>query len=237
MLSKILNAGDKIELEKIGPTAMSMDSSQKIILVSQIYDILDDETLSIAMPIVEGRVIPLSVGSRYEACFYAGKGLYQTRLIVKERKKQDGLFILIVEVQSALKKFQRRQYFRLSCTIDMQYKVLTQEEVASFQGGEDAIIMDTGFKDGVALDISGGGIRFTSEEKLENDDMVLVSLEIPLDQQSIYLMMGKVILSGLIPNRSDLYEHRVEYQELDKKIRENLIHFIFEEERRQRKKE
>ena len=237
MLSKILKVGDKIELEKIGPTSFSMDSSQKIILGSQIYDILDDETLSIAMPIVEGRVIPLSVGSRYEACFYAAKGLYQTRLIVKERKKQEGLFILIVEVQSELKKFQRRQYFRLSCTMDMQYKVLTEEEVSSFQGGQEAIIMDTGFQDGVALDISGGGIRFTSEEKLENDNMVLVSLEIPLDKQSIYLMMGKVISSGLIPNKSGLYEHRVEYQELDRKIRENLIHFIFEEERRQRKKE
>lgn len=237
MLSKILKVGDKIELEKIGPTSFSMDSSQKVILGSQIYDILDDETLSIAMPIVEGRVIPLSVGSRYEACFYASKGLYQTRLIVKERKKQEGLFILIVEVQSELKKFQRRQYFRLSCTMDMQYKILTEEEVANFQGGQEEIIMDTGFHDGVALDISGGGIRFTSEEKLENDNMVLVSLEIPLDKQSIYLMMGKVISSGLIPNKSGLYEHRVEYQELDKKIRENLIHFIFEEERRQRKKE
>ncbi len=237
MLSSILKVGDKIELEKIGPTSFSMDSAQKIILVSQIYDILDDETMSIAMPIVEGRVIPLSVGSRYGACFYASKGLYQTRLIVKERKKQEGLFILIVEVQTELKKFQRRQYFRLSCTMDMQYKILSEEEVSSFQDGQQEIVMDMGFQDGVALDISGGGIRFTSEEKLDNDKMVLVSLEIPLDRQSIYLMMGRVISSNLIPNKENLYEHRVEYQELDRKIRENLIHFIFEEERRQRKKE
>ncbi len=147
------------------------------------------------------------------------------------------MFILIVEVQTELKKFQRRQYFRLSCTMDMQYKILSEEEVSSFQDGQQEIVMDIGFQDGVALDISGGGIRFTSEEKLDNDKMVLVSLEIPLDRQSIYLMMGRVISSNLIPNKDNLYEHRVEYQELDRKIRENLIHFIFEEERRQRKKE
>ena len=119
----------------------------------------------------------------------------------------------------------------------MQDKILSEEEVSSFQDGQQEIVMDIGFQDGVALDISGGGIRFTSEEKLDNDKMVLVSLEIPLDRQSIYLMMGRVISSNLIPNKDNLYEHRVEYQELDRKIRENLIHFIFEEERRQRKKE
>lgn len=237
MLSKTLSVGDRIELEKLAPMSL-VEPAKKIAFVSEIYEILDEDTLAIAMPIFEGKVVPLGVGTRYEACFYTSKGMYQTRIIVKQRYKEGSFFVLHVQVMEQLKKIQRRQYFRLSCTIDVQYKVLTDEAVKSFLSGEQTIVEDVGFIDGVVLDISGGGMRFTSEQPLEKDDVVLVSIIIPSGNESQnYLILGSVLRTGVIKTKEDRYEHRIEYKDLDKKVRERLIHFIFEEERRQRKRD
>ena len=50
-------------------------------------------------------------------------------------------------------------------------------------------------------------------------------------------MVGKVLAVRELENRKGTFEHRVQYYNLDVNIREEIIRFIFEEERKSRKKE
>lgn len=238
MISKVLGIGNKIELTRSAAAENIDDARNKRMYISQIVDIIDEDKMKIGMPMEQGKVIPLPINARLDACFYTSHGLYQGRIIVTDRYKEGQIFILVVELVSSLKKYQRRQYFRLGCVIDIKYRKIFDEEVEEYAQNNNMIIEADDFMEGTALDISGGGIRFVSEEQLEKDRDIFIVLEITYeDQTKTYGLLGKVIMSYQAKSREDLYEHRVEFINMQGGVRESLIKYIFEEERRQRQKQ
>jgi c-di-GMP-binding flagellar brake protein YcgR len=238
MLSKILTLGDKIELSK-ARTIKTEDqiTETKRVFISQVLDIIDEDRLKIGMPMEGGNIVTLSINSRIDACFYTKGGLYQSRLIVKDRYKEGSVFILVVELTTELIKYQRRQYFRLGCTIDINYKDISKEEyeiLLNSQTFDDKLLE----LDGVVLDISGGGMRFVSGKRLLKEQIIMINLEVSYgNNNNKYSLFGKIITSNEIPNRNGMFEHRVEYLNMNGGTREALIRYIFEEERRQRQRE
>lgn len=238
MISKVLGIGNKIELTRPAAAENIDDAKNKRMYISQIVDIIDEDKMKIGMPMEHGKVIPLPVNARLDACFYTSHGLYQGRIVVTDRYKEGQIFILVAELVSSLKKYQRRQYFRLGCVIDIKYRKIFDEEVEEYAQNNNMIIEADDFMDGTALDISGGGIRFVSGEQLEKDRDIFIVLEITYeDQTKTYGLLGKVIMSYEAKSRKDLYEHRVEFINMQGGVRESLIKYIFEEERRQRQKQ
>lgn len=242
MLSKIVSLGDKLELVKAGSENKKKELGEEPEkkYISQVYDILSEDELKIAMPIVEGRVIPLPINGRYDLCFFTSGGLYQCKAIITDRYKEGGLFVLQIELTSDLKKFQRRQYFRLECTMDIMYKVITKEELVEIITDKEKLQMflQSGLDRGVALDLSGGGMRFTSRQQHKPGDCMIAVMKIKKQGvDSLCVLPGTVLRSYNVQNRRDLFEHRVEYNNLNPNMREALIKFIFEEERRLRQKD
>lgn len=238
MISKVLCVGNRIELSRTQVVeAMGEPMEKQKVYVSQILEILDDEKIKIGMPMEKGKVIPLPVNSRLDACFYTEKGLYQGRLLVTDRYKEGTIYVLIVEVISSLQKFQRRQYFRLGCVIDIKYQKITDSEVEEYIK-EGSLELEEGlFTEGTALDISGGGVRFVSQERLSKNQEIFMSLEVIYDHQvRSYGLLGEVIQSDEARSGVGLYEHRVEFINIKGSVRESLIKYIFEEERHQRQK-
>ncbi|MDD3660025.1 MAG: PilZ domain-containing protein, partial [Lachnospiraceae bacterium] len=86
--------------------------------------------------------------------------------------------------------------------------------------------------------ISGGGIRFVSEKLYEADSMVLCNFMVPInDKPKQYSIIGLVLQIRIIEERQGLYEHRIQYIGMGRDEREEIIKFIFEEERKNRKRE
>ena len=98
--------GNKIELVRLDQVIRN--EQNKKVYVSKIYDILDQDKLQIAMPIFEGRIVPLDLDERYTACFYTERGLLQCNVQVTSRYKSGNLFFLDVKLLGALEKVQRR---------------------------------------------------------------------------------------------------------------------------------
>ena len=122
----------------------------------------------------------------------------------------------------------------------MSYFELTPEE-AELESAEIAFekIRDEDFyekeRKGIIVDISGGGVRFTSTEELQNDSYILITVRLSsgkVDKQ--YYLIGKIITCTKIENVVSMYENRVQFMLKDDKTREEIIRFIFEEERKSR---
>ncbi len=242
MLSKLVSLGDRLELTAPAKMQQNKEDNEpqphKKTYVSQVYDVLEDEQLKIAMPIVEGRVIPLPLHGRYDVTFFTAGGLYQAKSVIVERYKEDGLFILVIELTSELKKYQRRQYFRLEYTMDVEYVELTKEEVISVLTDADTMdnMLEGDMKAGTILDISGGGLRFTTPKQMKPNTCILVKINIGLTQPEEYGIVGYVISSTESEKKEKVYINRIEFKNLKNATREKLIKFIFETERRIRKK-
>ena len=93
-------------------------------------------------------------------------------------------------------------------------------------------------KQSVVVDISGGGLRFLSGQRYEPGSMLYINYYLLKNGESkLYEIIGKVLSVKELENRPDTYEHRVQYYGMDGKTREEIIKYIFEEERKNRKRE
>lgn len=243
MLSKIIGVGNKIELTKVSRT--SSDEFEEIaqnnkVYVSQVYDIIDEDRIKIAVPVEGRKVVLMPNNTRIDACFFTSKGLYQGRFIVVDRYKEGSLMIQVIELINELRKFQRRQYFRLDCTMSITYRVIEEEDLEKYYQYENLSeeLGNEVMLPAIALDISGGGMRFVSKIRHNKDETLAILLGINYGEIiKQYGLLAKVIGVSTSKSNSSLYEHRVEFSNVTSGVREDIIKYIFDEERKRRKKE
>lgn len=238
MISRYLTVGDKLEIETIGDTgADGIDSGRKTYR-SELYDIVSEDQIKIAMPMEQMKVILLPVDGEYSLCFYTKNGLYQCIGRVIERYKTDNLFVLVIELITGLQRYQRREYYRLNCVLDMKCKQIDEKDFQT--GHEQVFFLDTDltFDNGIMVDISGGGARFISQVKYPKGAMIRFIFSLYVNgQMNEYKLVGKVLKSRELENRLDNYEHRIQFVNMMNDDRESIIRYIFEEERKIRHRE
>ena len=235
---RLLSEGDKIEFRDI-VSQEDLDAGIKPrVYVSQIYEFTGNNIIKTAMPISKGKLVPLDKGRKYDTFFFTSKGIYQCITRIINRSKSDKLYTLEIEQVTELKKFQRRQYFRLEKTIPIYYAELSDEDYLSIlkthHFPESMRDIDM-FENADTLDISGGGMRFVGKRQIETGKRMLIMFDInDRERQIKFRLPATVILSFKVPNRIGMYEHRIEYENITREYRELLIKYIFEEERKKR---
>lgn len=237
MLSKFLRPGDRIELQMVEHHRQNEDSQR--VFISEIHEIISEDQMEIVMPMEKTKLILLPVDVEYDLTIYGQQGLFQCFARVIDRYKSNNVYILVVELTTNLRKHQRREYYRYSCALDMANRELEENEIKAIELREPFLLTPgLPIKRSVIVDISGGGLRFVSEQKYEPESLIYCSYSlINKDQKKQYEIVGKVLTVTELSNRRGSYEHRVQYVDLDKDVREEIIRFIFEEERKNRKKE
>ncbi len=93
-------------------------------------------------------------------------------------------------------------------------------------------------KRSVIVDISGGGLRFMSNQRYEPESLLYCSYHLIVGgERKRYEIIGKVLSVKELQNKPGTFEHRVQYYNVDVETREAIIKYIFEEERRSRKRD
>ncbi len=239
MLSKFVSVGDKIDLQAVGRLEGYSDESEGKTYYSKVYDILSEDTLEILMPMEKTKLILLPVDSEYNMVIYQESGLYQCLVRVIDRYKSSNVFILVVELESNLRKFQRREYYRFSCALEMCARNLEEEEIQAVENSLPyALTPGLPLKQSIIVDISGGGLRFISSQRYEPDSLLYINYNLLVEnEKKPYEIIGKVLSVKELENRRGFFEHRVQYYNMSHKTREEIIKYIFEEERKNRRKE
>jgi c-di-GMP-binding flagellar brake protein YcgR len=246
MLQEVLSIGDKIDIKPIGRNGKPVAGARTY--VSQLVDFVDPDVINIAAPIVLGRTIPLQVGESFNLCFYTEKGLYRCNALVLSNHRENKTIITVVRITTNLEKFQRREYYRLECIYDIEYRSIPLEEQIlekklkdnNYRNAEERAEismklqeMDKEWKTASITDISGGGAKFTSESPLHNGDKIRMRLSfINSPGNKNMIICALVIATGRILTRTGVHEHRVQFDSIPQKDREVLIKYIFEQERK-----
>ncbi len=240
MLSRCITEGDKVELQAIDRKTDGQTDEKQKTYYSQVLTILSEDTLEITMPMEQTKLILLPVDGEYELVFYAGKGtLYQCFARIIDRYKSNNVYMLAVELTSNLRRYQRREYYRFSCALEMCARTLEEEEVQALKEKDSFVLQpNLPIKRSVIVDISGGGLRFMSSQRYEPDSLIYCGYQlIEGSKRKQYEVVGKVLAVKELENRPGTYEHRVQYYNMDMNTREEIIKFIFEEERKNLKKD
>ena len=238
MISNVISVGNKVELQSV-KLQPGEEGDGKQIYTTEVYDLLSEERLELLMPMEKTKLILLPVGEEYDVVFYGQSGLYQCFAKVVDRYKSGSVYILVLELSSNLRRHQRRAYYRFSCALDMRSRTLEEEEV---QAVEQKAVYDLTpglpLKRSIIADISGGGLRFLSDQRYEPEQLIYCSYQLLNGgKNKLYEVVGKILAVRELDKRPGIFEHRVQYVNLDPATREEIIKFIFEEERKTRKRE
>ncbi len=239
MLSKFVKVGDKLELETIEDEEFK-ELHEKKNYRSQVYDIVSEDQVKIAMPMEQGKVVLLPVDGEYNMCFYAQSGLYQCLARVIDRYKADNVFVLVMELTTDIRKYQRREYYRLNCVLDMKVREVVKTERDDYNVSEHVYFLDTDitFSNGTMVDISGGGARFISKTQYPKGCNIQFAFGLFVSGKlTEYRLLGRVLYSEELASRPGAFEHRIQFVNIMNDERESIIKFIFEEERKIRRRE
>ena len=235
-LAKYITEGSKVDIKRNG----SIRKTQIKIYHSQLHSILSEDKIEITMPMEQNKIVMLLTGVEYDLSFYSYNGVYHCRAKVVGRGKRDNKFLLQMELTTDLHKDQRREFYRFNCALEMKFRVLSEEEVKTFEDSDfldDPVIEDKPMKRGIIVDISGGGLRFAADHTIKEGSTILCRYKLePGDAAKEYEVLGKILGSKPSQNREDIFEHRVQFVNIDDEAREEIIRFIFETERKIRRK-
>lgn len=243
-MSDLMQPGDRIDIQLVYQVERRQNGEDIEVKTykSKICDWLSDTNMEILMPTEGGKIVLFQSGLRCEMIVYTKRGMYKVNVKTKERYKQNNLYMLVMEIVETPVKFQRREFFRISYIAEMKFYRVTPE-IAELQTTEELFRaihdpeaqIETG--KGTIQDISGGGVRFVTAQKEKIGSYLVVELHLSSDNfnENFYLL-SKVVSSESMLESAEQYSNRVKFIYKDLKDRESIVRFVFEEERRIRKK-
>jgi c-di-GMP-binding flagellar brake protein YcgR len=221
----------KLEIEAYNNLGEKYD----FILISQLESVDSDVKAVIYAPIREGVIFPLRIGSFINIYFSVKVAendyhLYKFKAQVIARKIRDGIAMLLIEIESDIIRVQRRQFFRFVHMMPVKYRWLQDEKKENDETEAEKV-----YKDTFTIDISGEGICIYTEEKPVNGSKVECIL--PLDSDGKMIFRGKIVRVSRCNNEGKFnYENGVSFIDISEREREKLIKFIFDIQRKLRKK-
>nr|MBP3598259.1 flagellar brake protein [Eubacterium sp.] len=250
MQKVVINVGDKIELTHV--RSATRRKLEEHTYTSQLLEYDGLRTAKISMPISGGKIIPLEVNDEYALCFFSSSALYRCRARVIERRREENVYVLMMEFMSLPKKYQRRQFYRLDCTLSVRYRVISDEEktlrdfLATNQFEDPALEeayekkldeFSRDWQDALMTDISGGGVRFQCQQIVEPGVFVEIAIPLTFDAKNIpFKGIAKVVSRVDLPGEN-ISEERCEFEDISKQDRELIVKYVFEEQKRRLRKE
>jgi c-di-GMP-binding flagellar brake protein YcgR len=218
-----LISGVKLELEIYN----NMDEVIDINFISQFEWAAKEDVAYIAAPIHEGNIYPVRLGSKLNGYFINKDDLFKCKAIVLDRTVRDNLAYLKIELKGDIEKIQRRQFFRFDYSVPITYRIVTSMNPEVNQ--------KIPFIKTITRDLSGGGLCLLLEEKVNIGEQV--ECELPVNNEKVVRFFGKVTRSSMRdPEEKYKFEIGVSFRKIEYKDREAVIGFIFEEQRKLRKK-
>ena len=231
MIEKYFSPGGKVELHPIKKDSKG-DGGKSKIYISQINQVLEEDKIEIMMPIEQGKLILLPVNSMYKIVVFTSHGLFQSDVRVTERYKSGNIYLQAMELVTPIKKYQRREYYRHSCSLPITTRHLEDGEKGNLVWDQDLPGMP-----GIAIDIGGGGIRFLTEEIYEVEEEIICCMNFETDSGVKEIQaLGKVLSTKEVTKGNEKKEVRVQFEVISNTAREEIIQFIFEDERKRRMK-
>lgn len=249
---KELGIGNKINMLKV-KDAMGVKTKPKQ-YVSQLLDIDSvNKIAKISMPIENKVIVPLEIGDIYRIIIYTSNGLFQCMAKILKRYKEGSIYVLDIQLIGKLEKHQRRQYYRLMCELEIEHRAETTKEIELhekikkniFEDGEEKEkcieeynTLEFEWLSGDVVDISGGGIRFKSNEDYSPESIIIIRTPIVRDcEDTIIPLRARVIRSSKdYAGAYARFDIRAEFVNLDNNVREKLVRYIFDEQRRRMKR-
>lgn len=189
-------------------------------LSTHIEHVKDDGEFIVAAPFYKGQLYPFLAKEHVEMLsIVEGVGIISCDVIVQRRLRNGAVVLVLLERISEIRKTQRRRHYRLPTLLDAEVEPTDRMDFSSLQA--------------IARDISAGGIRCITPEKLFEREHV----KLKVDLNGEVLNLHSSVLESFPINPDDFrFETRFMFDEIPLEQERMIVGYIFEEQRRRRKR-
>lgn len=159
--------------------------------------------------------------------------LYLTYVYIRSSCFEDGKNIVTLEVVSPMERVQRRMHERVSCHARLAFRQVSKECIPEevLHHKEQIRFLSPEYED-TMVDLSGGGIRFTTKKEVKQEDYLYVTFDIQQGEQPVTMaVIGQVVYAEKLRNEQDYFDIRMKYLGISEQEKEQIIHFVFQLER------
>lgn len=188
---------------------------------------VDEKSFSIAVPYHKGEPLILRSGDPIIVKLFTNKERYIFNSRVVGRK-QDQIPLYVLTYPEKVHRLQAREYVRVEITLDVYYQVITEEEKK--QG---KLFNPTA--QALTADLSGGGALLAVDEKLPEGQLLYLEFPIKIKkgERLIQTFARVVRCKSAEGTRKKLLS--IKFEDLGERARDDLIEFLFERMRLQRR--
>ena len=177
-----------------------------------------ESILVVGAPFKQHEVVPLREGTKVtltfwdEAAAYSFEGNIMQRIAVP-------IPMLVLALPNSVVKVQRRNYVRVPALFALSYRSVTKDGLSGPQNS-------------TLLELSGGGMRFLTRNRLERNALLYVQLNLPKGDLQIPVRVCRAVKI----EDSQRYTVSVEFHDISERERDQIIHCVFDIQRTMRKK-
>ena len=177
-----------------------------------------ERLLMVGAPFKHREVVALREGTKVtltfwdEAAAYSFEGKIMQRIAVP-------IPMLVLEMPNSVAKVQRRNYVRVPALYELSFRSVTKEGLSDSQQG-------------TLLDLSGGGMRFLTKNRLESNALVYVQLCLPKGDLQLPVRVCRAVKI----EETKRYTVSVEFHEISERERDQIIRCVFDIQRTMRQK-
>ncbi|MBE5909775.1 flagellar brake protein [Pseudobutyrivibrio sp.] len=216
---------------------------EKSVYISSVFGVTKNKEVIFHIPTRQGHVVTIPMEVPFDVVFNTRQGMFQLSGEIIKRGRLENFPVYVFEPKGELSKVQRRDYYRFKCLFPI--KVLpVPEDVALLPNME---LVESDLEkygntygepvEGTVVDISGGGAKFKAKKDIATERYMYCSFVLSTtNTNKIINVIARRVKTEYIDDLK-LFEHRIEFLFKESEDRETIIKYIFDEERRIRKKE
>ena len=200
----------------------------KDIYKSNIQDIISKNSIAINIPVSGTKSYLPHIGESVVFYVFFFFAYYKYKGTLSSRFLEGGLRLLIIDNIKDLGKIQRREDYRIPISLEISYAHISEE--IALKGLSNNLIKGQveKFNSTRCIDLSAGGIKIFTKEKMENNDYVL--MKINLCSNECIFVISKVIR---VEKDFEIKHYKVgcKFENLNNIDREKIARFIFKKQR------
>ena len=181
----------------------------------------NSKNLVISVPVIGGVYLTLRTGEEIDLIYYDDKAnIFNFKSKIINRIVENGVPYYSITLPYNVKKIQRRNYVRVD-TVQVINDIRKYDEKTKS--------LENKVSNGLLLDLSGGGMRIKSRDKLNKNDIIIAKIGNVKEEISI---KGKIIRVDIADDKKYIYG--ISFLDLDNRTRERIIGTVFTIMRKQR---
>ena len=177
-----------------------------------------ERIIAVGAPFDHGEIVPLREGTQVKLTFWDEAAAYSFEGKIMQRIAVP-IPMFVLELPDSVDKVQRRNFVRVPAFYPVSFRVVTKEGLSDLQKG-------------TMIDLSGGGLRFLTKERVDNKALLYALIALPNGELKTPV---RVCRAEKIED-SKHYTVSVEFHDIAERERDQIIRCVFDIQRAMRKK-